>query len=93
MYFPSRRDPEETNCYYEMRLDHFQREALIKLLEGGEIPESTAGVVLQRAKTAERYDCLPFDLNWDHWEELAAKRGQSLADLMWDMASGPISDT
>lgn len=90
MYFPSRRSPEETNCYYEIRLDHFQREALIKLLEGGEIPESTASVILQRTKAAERYECLPFELNWSYWEEEAAKRGQSLSDYIWDKASGPL---
>lgn len=84
--FPKKRKAESADHYYEFRLSPQHREALIELLEGGSVPEATLRVIAQRLKAAERYDCLPFKVNWSHYEAEAKKRGESLADFIFDRA-------
>ena len=86
--FPKKQKPASDDAYYEIRLSAEHREALLQLLEGGGVPESTLRVIAQRLKAAERYECLPFDINWRHYEDEARKRGESLADFIYDRSDG-----
>lgn len=73
--------------YFEVILTPYLKRQLGRLLSGKDIPENTIKELLNAVKAARRYD-LPLSLvSWEQWEAEAKKRGETLADFIYDSES------
>jgi hypothetical protein len=76
---------EKDDHYFELRLLPGQYESLLRFLEQKKrLTTRSLEEITNAVKSARKYDLKPAEMLWEEWEQRAEKRGESLADLVWD---------
>ena len=82
--------PKQAAHYFETEMTPIQRDQLLLLLDGGQIPEAALAELSAAVRDSRRVEMPLYRtrLNWAELEREARRQGCSAADILFDRAHG-----